>query len=262
MHPDRSAGHATTPRSSMTPQECVGRAPRRTRTRAARRGLLRGWGSWPRPPNHHRRLRGRREVCAGATEANPGHGRCPDPIRSRSPTASRALTSLDRASKEGGTIGPALAGRRAPRGHHVISGAVPRVGLGLQLLGLALGGECLLVLPQVAQSDAQVARAPRKVGLERIGVARRQLPAKLHRLAGGLKRRVATLAMVRPSPQTRVRASIRPRRPPRPPRTRRGTHTSRARRRSEGPRRERYGSCDRDATREPATRRRDHPVPQ
>jgi hypothetical protein len=26
---------------------------RRTRTRSARRGLLRGWASWPRPPNHH-----------------------------------------------------------------------------------------------------------------------------------------------------------------------------------------------------------------
>ena len=30
-----------------------------------RRGLLRGWVSEPRPPNHHRRLRERREVCAG-----------------------------------------------------------------------------------------------------------------------------------------------------------------------------------------------------
>src|SRR3954466_9383503 len=31
----------------------------------ARRGLLRGWASEPRPPNDHRRLRGLPLVCAG-----------------------------------------------------------------------------------------------------------------------------------------------------------------------------------------------------
>jgi hypothetical protein len=55
------------------------------------RGLLRGWASGlapaEQPPAHARTARG---MC-GARPANPSHGRGPDPIRSRSPTASRAL---------------------------------------------------------------------------------------------------------------------------------------------------------------------------
>ena len=44
-------------------------------------------GSGPRPPNNHRRLRGRREV--GAEQGRPlVVGRAADPIRSRSPSAS------------------------------------------------------------------------------------------------------------------------------------------------------------------------------
>ncbi len=42
-------------------------APGRARTRSAHRGLLRGWASWQRPPNNHRRMRERRKVCAGKT---------------------------------------------------------------------------------------------------------------------------------------------------------------------------------------------------
>jgi hypothetical protein len=43
------------------------------RVHAARRGLLRDGHRGPRPPNNHRLLRGRREVCAGQDPANPNH---------------------------------------------------------------------------------------------------------------------------------------------------------------------------------------------
>ena len=42
-----------------------------------------------RPPKDRLDLRGPREVCAGQRTANRNHGRCPEPIRSRSPTTSR-----------------------------------------------------------------------------------------------------------------------------------------------------------------------------
>jgi hypothetical protein len=55
-------------------------------------------GSGSRPPNHHRRLRERREVCAGATSANRNHGRCPDPILLAVAHGGLALASRDRTS--------------------------------------------------------------------------------------------------------------------------------------------------------------------
>jgi hypothetical protein len=46
----------------------------------ARRGLLRGWASEPRPPNHHRRLRGPPLVWCRTGPANPSHDRGVRPI--------------------------------------------------------------------------------------------------------------------------------------------------------------------------------------
>ena len=68
--------------------ECAGRSAQENAHTRARRGLLRGWVSGPRPPNNHRRLRGRREVCAEQGPPIVVTVAAPDPIRSRSPTAS------------------------------------------------------------------------------------------------------------------------------------------------------------------------------
>jgi hypothetical protein len=79
-------GSTTNP--TMRAQGRQGVALRRTRTRnsgerghATHRGLLRGWVSGPRPPNHHRRLRGRREVCAEQRGLIVITVAAPDPIR-------------------------------------------------------------------------------------------------------------------------------------------------------------------------------------
>src|SRR5204863_10203795 len=61
------------------------------------RGLLRGWASGPRPPNHHRGMRGPREVCAGQDAANPGHGRGPRPHPLADAHGGLALTFRERA---------------------------------------------------------------------------------------------------------------------------------------------------------------------
>src|SRR5213078_5179846 len=76
----------------------LGMAPRRTHTRAAHRGLLRGWASGPRPPNHH-------PSCADPARYVRSKARpilitvaAPDPIRSAVARGGRALASRDRAS--------------------------------------------------------------------------------------------------------------------------------------------------------------------
>jgi hypothetical protein len=71
-------------------------APRRTRTRSARRGLLRGWVSEPRPPNHHPSCANPARYVRTRPGLSKSRSRRPTPSCSRSPTTSRALTSRER----------------------------------------------------------------------------------------------------------------------------------------------------------------------
>src|SRR5215813_5927729 len=100
-------------------------APGRTRTRETRRGLLRGWASEPRPPNHHPPMRGRREVCAGQDRPIVITVAASDPILLAVAHGALALTSRDSSSK-GSPSDP-------------LASTVPRAGLHSALISGRLG---------------------------------------------------------------------------------------------------------------------------
>jgi hypothetical protein len=65
----------------------VGRSAGRTRARSARRGLLRGWASWPRPPNHHPSCADGARYVRDKTRPIQITVAAPTPSCSRTPTA-------------------------------------------------------------------------------------------------------------------------------------------------------------------------------
>jgi hypothetical protein len=96
----------------------VRRGLRRARTREARRGLLRGWGIGAAPAEGPPTLARTRARYVRARTHRRSYSRCPDPIRSRAPTAGLALSTLGRCA-------PSLARCAAPHARPLRAHARP-----------------------------------------------------------------------------------------------------------------------------------------